>query len=111
VLIEVDGPDDEQPLATPGDLHVTWVHGGPGSIVPVVEARHFPDGPVSAFVHGEASTVRAVRRHLLVDRGVPREAMSVSGYWKLTRTDEEWRADKAEWNRLVEADTATSPDG
>jgi NADPH-dependent ferric siderophore reductase len=106
VLIEADGPGDEQPLPTPGDLHVTWVHGGPGSVVPVVEAYTFPEGPVGAFVHGEASTVRAVRRHLLVERGVPREAMSVSGYWKLTRTDEEWRADKAEWNRLVEEDAA-----
>jgi NADPH-dependent ferric siderophore reductase len=108
VLIEVDGPEDEQPLATPGALHLQWVHGGPGAVVPVVEAYDFPAGPVSAFVHGEASTVRAVRRHLLVDRRLPREALSVSGYWKQTRTDEEWRADKAEWNRLIEEDTAAA---
>jgi NADPH-dependent ferric siderophore reductase len=106
VLIEVDGPEDEQALESPGDLHVTWVHGGPGAVVPVVEAYDFPNGPVSAFVHGEASTVRAVRRHLLADRGISRDAISVSGYWKRTRTDEEWRADKPEWNRLVEADVA-----
>jgi NADPH-dependent ferric siderophore reductase len=61
---------------------------------------------VHAFVHGEASSVRAVRRHLLIEREVPREALSVSGYWKRTRTDEEWRADKAEWNRLAEQDLA-----
>src|SRR4051812_11048879 len=36
VLIEVDGPDDEQPLQTPGELHVTYTHGGPGSIVDAV---------------------------------------------------------------------------
>jgi NADPH-dependent ferric siderophore reductase len=106
VLIEVDGPDDEQPLESPGDLHVRWVHGGPGAVVGVLEAYDFPDGPVCAFVHGEASTVRAVRRHLLADRGVPREALSVSGYWKRRRTDEDWRAEKAEWNRLVEQDVA-----
>ena len=57
-------------------------------------------------MHGEASTVRDVRRHLLVDRGLPREAISVSGYWKLTRTEEGWREDKAEWNRLAELDVA-----
>jgi NADPH-dependent ferric siderophore reductase len=106
VIIEVDGPDDEQPLATPGDLHLTWLHGGPGAAIGVVESSTFPDGPVSAFVHGEASTVRAVRRHLLVDRAIPREAISVSGYWKQTRTEEGWREDKAEWNRLVEEDVA-----
>jgi len=108
VLVEVDGPDDEQPLQTDGDLHVQWVHGGPGAVVPVLEDHAFPSGRVSAFVHGEASTVRAVRRHLLVDRGIAREAISCSGYWKRTRTDEEWRKDKAEWNRLVEQDLAAA---
>jgi NADPH-dependent ferric siderophore reductase len=106
VLLEVEGPDDEQALDTPGELHLTWVHGGPGAVVEKVESYTFPDGPVSAFVHGEASTVRAVRRHLLVDREVPREAISISGYWKQARTDEGWREDKPEWNRLVEEDVA-----
>ena len=55
-------------------------------------------------VHGEASAVRAVRKHLLVDRGVPKEALSASGYWKRTRTEEGWREDKAEWSRLAELD-------
>jgi NADPH-dependent ferric siderophore reductase len=109
VLLEVDGPDDEQPLTTPGDLHVTWIHGGPGSVVEHVESYTFPDGPVSAFVHGEASTVRAVRKHLLVDRAIPREEISASGYWKQTLTDEGWRANKAEWNRLAEEDLAATP--
>lgn len=108
VILEVDGPDDEQPLGTPGDLHVTWLHGGPGAAVPVVESYTFPDGPAGVFVHGEASTVRAVRRHLLVDRGLPREGLSISGYWKLSRVDEEWREEKAEWNRLVEQDVAAA---
>jgi hypothetical protein len=60
------------------------------------------------FVHGEASSVRAVRRHLLVDRAIPREALSVSGYWKRDRTEEGWREDKADWNRQVEEDEAAA---
>ena len=66
----------------------------------------FPAGAVHAFVHGEASAVRAVRRHLVVDRGISPDALSVSGYWKRGRTDEGWREDKAEWKRQVEADEA-----
>ena len=27
VLIEVDGPEEEQPLETPGELHLVWLHG------------------------------------------------------------------------------------
>ena len=105
VLVEVDGPEEEQPLRTPGDLHLTWLHGR--DVLPAaVAALDFPPGRLHAFVHGEASTVRAIRRHLLVDRGVPREALSISGYWKRDRTEEGWREDKPEWNRLVELDAA-----
>jgi NADPH-dependent ferric siderophore reductase len=68
----------------------------------------FPAGSVGAFVHGEASAVRAVRRHLLGERAIPRESVSISGYWKYTRTEEGWREDKPEWNRLVEADLAAA---
>jgi len=108
VLVELDDAADRQELASPGDLHVTWLRadGTDAVLLDAVRALDFPAGPVHAFVHGEASSVRAVRRHLLVDRGVPREALSASGYWKRTRTDEEWREDKAEWNRLAEQDVA-----
>jgi NADPH-dependent ferric siderophore reductase len=111
VLIELDGPEEEQPLSTPGDLRLTWLHrdaaaraGASEPLAEAVAALAFPVGVVQAFVHGEASAVRAVRRHLLVDRALPRDALSISGYWKRTRTEEGWREDKPEWNRLVEED-------
>jgi len=107
VIAEVEGPEDELDLTSPGDLRVRWLHtaGAPSdALVDAVRALDFPPGRVHAFVHGEADAVRAVRRHLLVDRRLPREALSVSGYWKRTRTEEGWREDKAEWNRLAELD-------
>jgi len=109
VVLEVGGPEDEVPLESPGDLRVTWLHrraGADDALVEAVRALAFPEGSVHAFVHGEASAVRAVRRHLVVDRGISPDALSVSGYWKRGRTDEGWREDKAEWKRQVEADEA-----
>lgn len=108
VLVELEDEADRQQLTSPGDLHVTWLRadGSDTVLSEAVRALAFPAGPVHAFVHGEASSVRAVRRHLLAEREIPREALSVSGYWKRTRTDEQWRADKAEWNRLAEQDVA-----
>jgi len=111
VIAEVDGPDDELALATPGDLRLQWLHTGgreSDALVDAVRALDFPAGRVHAFVHGEASAVRAVRRHLLVERGVPKEDLSVSGYWKRTRTEEGWREDKPEWHRLAEQDEAAA---
>jgi NADPH-dependent ferric siderophore reductase len=60
VVVEVDGPEDEVPLETPGDLRVQWLHrrdrNGTGDLVPgALRALDFPAGTVHAFVHGEAS--------------------------------------------------------
>jgi NADPH-dependent ferric siderophore reductase len=112
-LIEVESAEDELPLESRGDLHLRWLHrdheapsAEPSPLIDALRLLRFPAGAVHAFVHGEASTVRALRRHLLLDRVLPREALSVSGYWKRSRTDEAWRQEKAEWNREVERDAA-----
>jgi len=105
VLLQGDGPEDEQPLESPGDLCVQWLHGGDDeTLADAVRSLEWPEGDVHVFVHGEAGAVRALRRHLLAERGLPRESVSISGYWKRRRTEEGWREDKPEWNRLVEAD-------
>ena len=114
-VIEVDGPEHHQPLQSSGDLRETWVHRshGPGEDpslqLDAVRALSLPEGPGQAFVHGEATTVRLVRRHLVLDRSLSVESLSATGYWKLRRTDEEWRAEKREWIATAEADLAGDP--
>jgi NADPH-dependent ferric siderophore reductase len=105
VLIQLDHEEDIQAFDSPGQLEVTWLRGGDEEIVVnALRELDFPAGHFDAFVHGEASAVRAVRKHLLVERGLS-PVLSASGYWKRTLTDEGWREAKREWNRLVEADT------
>jgi NADPH-dependent ferric siderophore reductase len=114
VVAEVDGPDHEQPLESPGDLRALWIHrsAAPGEDpdlqLRAVHSLALPPGPGHAFVHGEATAVRLVRRHLLLERGLPIEALSATGYWKLRRTDEEWRAEKPDWKRQADADLAAA---
>ena len=107
-VVEVDGADDELELATPGDLHLRWVARGEEALLDAVRALALPAGAGQHFVHGEATAVRQVRRHLLLERGVDAAALSVSGYWKRARTDEQWREEKAEWRRQAELDVAVS---
>ena len=76
---------------------------------PALRTLERPPGRGQVFVHGEASSVRAVRRHLATERDIDPGAMSASGYWKLKRTEEGWREDKAEWKRLADADLAGRP--
>lgn len=104
VVLQVADADDQVELTTPGDLRVQWLHvRGDEVLADAVRELELPER-TDAFVHGEASSVRALRRHLIVERGMSRDALSVSGYWKRSRTEEGWREDKPEWNRLVQAD-------
>lgn len=111
VFVEVSGPDEEQKLETPGEATVTWLHRGDERVgVPLVRAvadLDFPSGTVQAFVHGEAGFVKELRRLLLRERDVPRERLSISGYWRLGHDEDDWQATKREWNRQVEDEQGT----
>ncbi len=70
VFAEVADPAEEQPL--PGRPEVHWLHRSRGeSLVDAVRAASFPPGAVSAWLAGEASAVRSLRRHLVDERGGP----------------------------------------
>lgn len=106
VLLEVEGPDEELKIAAPPGADIVWLHRGErpfgAALVTAVRALEFPPGDVHAFVHGEAGFVKELRRHLRQDRAIPRERLSISGYWRLGQNDEAWRAVKREWNEQVE---------
>ncbi|GAA2094522.1 siderophore-interacting protein [Actinomadura alba] len=110
VLVEVSGPQEEQRLETSADAEIVWLHRNGSrvgdTLVRAVRELDFPPGVVHAFVHGEAGFVKELRRHLRIDRGVPLDRLSISGYWRFGRDDEGWRASKAEWNRQVEQEEA-----
>jgi NADPH-dependent ferric siderophore reductase len=105
-VIEVHGPDDEIALTAPDGVTVHWVHQGIGvaglGLVEVVRDLPWPGGRVQAFVHGEAGAVKELRHLLRVERGLAREQLSISGYWRLGADDEGWRAAKRDWNRTIE---------
>lgn len=112
VFLEVAGPGEEQRLDCAGDAKVVWFHRGDApvgeSLVTAVRELDFPEGVMHAFVHGEATFVKALRRHLRAERGVPLSQLSISGYWRAGRDDEAWRSSKKEWNRQIEEEEAAT---
>lgn len=99
----------ELALECPGNLSASWVHRAEhtdpsAAFLAAVESLTFPPGTASTFVHGEAAETRSIRRHLLAERGMDRETMSVSPYWRRGQTDEAWRQVKRDWMAAVERD-------
>lgn len=110
-LIQVDGPGDELELPGSSDLTVQWLHrsaadGDPQStqLPDAVRALDFRAGRVHAFVHGEAIAVRELRRHLLRERGLAKDDLSISGYWRRGRDEEGFREFKQAERAREEAD-------
>ncbi|MET9613788.1 siderophore-interacting protein [Kitasatospora indigofera] len=104
--VEIPGPEEQQKLDTTAQVH--WLHRGERPIgellVETLRALQFPTGRVHAFVHGEAGLVKDLRALLRVDHAIPREDLSISGYWRLGHNEDGWQSTKREWNAQVEAE-------
>ncbi|NMO89977.1 siderophore-interacting protein [Actinomycetospora sp. TBRC 11914] len=102
VFVQVDGPHDELALASPGALSVRWVHRDAGEdLADVVRDAPWPAGRVQAFVHGETGVVKALRGLVRDERGVGRELLSISGYWRRGMDEEAFQADKRAGNGVA----------
>lgn len=105
-FVEISGREEEQKIDS--DVEVVWLHRGDRplgeALVEAVRALDFPAGRVQAFVHGEAGFVKELRRLLRVEREIPREDLSISGYWRLGHNEDGWQASKRDWNAQVEAE-------
>jgi NADPH-dependent ferric siderophore reductase len=99
VLLEVNAAADEFAITQPRanvDLH--WLHraqpvehGGTAragiELAAAVTAFAPPPGSGGIYVACEADAMRRIRRHLLMERSLPREWVTTRGYWKQGATD------------------------
>lgn len=89
VLLEVPGPEDEQPLDVPRGCRVTlrWLHRhgqAPGTgqaLVDAVTAAVLPPGRGHAYLAGELKVVATMRR-ALEGRGLAPDQVSAKPYWR-----------------------------
>ncbi|MFC0039172.1 siderophore-interacting protein [Actinomadura rayongensis] len=95
VWIEVRHADDRQELVTRADASVRWlVRGATDALVEAVPAAAFAV-PDYAWIAGESGTVRALRRHLVGERGLDRRTVTFTGYWRKGDSEEDLLAEVA----------------
>jgi NADPH-dependent ferric siderophore reductase len=86
VVLEVESATAQPPLPGGANLQVHWLHrnGAPeGSLLEAaVRGLVLPDGEGYVWAAGEAAAMRAVRQHLVGERGVDKTRIRASAYWK-----------------------------
>ncbi|MFJ3673317.1 SIP domain-containing protein [Streptomyces sp. NPDC090106] len=88
VFIEISEDAHRQQLRELPGVDVTWlVRSGAaaGTVSPLTEAvrgARWWSGQAFVWLAGEHKAVRDIRRHLVEDRGVPKEDIDFAGYWR-----------------------------
>ena len=95
VLAEIPERADRQPLGSQADFEVTWLErdglDAAGSDLLENALRDLPTLPGDTFywIAAESRRVRAMRRYLAEERGVPKEWIRATGYWQADGSEDE----------------------
>ena len=107
--IEIEAEDRKFELPARDGVDIHWVirngatHGT--ELSRVVRQAGVPDGKnTSWFIHGVAEMIKEMRRFLCVESEVPKQDVSISGYWRIGMTEDQWQASKRDFNAEIEAE-------
>ncbi|MFI1212821.1 SIP domain-containing protein [Streptomyces sp. NPDC020802] len=88
VFIEIAEDAHRQKLREPPGVDVTWLvrseatAGTVSLLTEAVRSAKWWSGQAFVWLAGEHKAVRDIRRHLVEDRGVPKEDIDFAGYWR-----------------------------
>ncbi|MDK8664159.1 siderophore-interacting protein [Corynebacterium coyleae] len=107
--IEIEAEDRKFELPARDGVDIHWVirngatHGT--ELSRVVRQAGVPNGKnTSWFIHGVAEMIKEMRRFLFVESEVPKQDVSISGYWRIGMTEDQWQASKRDFNAEIEAE-------
>ena len=88
VVAAVAGPEEEQAFDSRAELAIHWVHRplaratDPAPLLQAVAALTLPERDGYAWAAGESLTAKAVRQHLVAERGLHKAWVKAAGYWR-----------------------------
>jgi NADPH-dependent ferric siderophore reductase len=110
-ILEAPSADDVLEFDAPAGIDVRWI-ARPAGVRPGVAAldalralaeTDLPWAGAHAFIVGEQSLPTSARRHLVGERGVPKDAVSFVGYWRATAAASAVRTDSRAAAEATEA--------
>ncbi|WP_342319595.1 siderophore-interacting protein [Corynebacterium mayonis] len=101
VYVEISGAGAEFEMPHGEGVNMRWIyrdnalHGT--ALAQAVRDAGIPDKPTGWFIHGVAEMVKEMRRFLFIENEVEKKDVSISGYWRLGMTEDDWQASKREF--------------
>lgn len=108
VFIEVADDRAEFAMPQPDGVELTWVHRNGAThghqLSQAVRQAGIPEQRTSWFVHGVAEMLKELRRFLFFDNSVDKKDVSISGYWRIGMTEDQWQGSKQDFNAEIAAE-------
>lgn len=90
-VIEVADAAARMPLTSAASLRSLWCQRNASTrdnpLLDAVRTLQLPGGQGYAWAAGESAAIRAVRQHLIAERGLDRSRVHAAGYWKRGSAD------------------------
>ncbi|RNE48369.1 siderophore-interacting protein [Corynebacterium alimapuense] len=110
VYVEIANAKTKFSMPERENVNIHWVYrdgATPGTALSAeVRSAGIPQQRTSWFIHGVAEMIRELRRFLFVDGGVDKADVSISGYWRIGMTEDQWQSSKQEFIAAVEQSEA-----
>lgn len=96
-VIQLEHEGDRLHLTAPDGVRIQYLIGARELLLETAASLEIEDpSALDAFVHGERGIIKQLRRILVVDKGIPRDRLSISAYWALGRVEDRFQAEKRE---------------
>ncbi|UDY24840.1 siderophore-interacting protein [Nocardioides sp. Kera G14] len=80
----VETPDQLPDYLPETSAEIEWIPGHGEHLAEIVEGIDWPEGEGYFWMAGESAQMRAIRKHLMRERGLPSHAYDVMGYWRVS---------------------------
>ncbi|NUP74414.1 MAG: siderophore-interacting protein [Sinomonas sp.] len=98
-FLEVPSGTDTLEITTPDGVEIRWLsrEGEPAGetlvLAEAIASAEWLPGTPNVFAHGERGAMKELRA-IFKERGLPREQLSLSGYWAHGRVEDQFQAEK-----------------
>lgn len=110
-FIAVDADSHRQDLVQPEGVEITWlVRDNPNALYDAITNTDWWDDEPFAWVAGESASLKPIRRWLQHEKGLRKDQMHLSGYWKSGKQKDRYHANRTQPTEITSAtEPATTP--